>query len=223
MNGDGKPDLIVGDCCFGANQGAVSVLVGNGDGSFQPAKTFDTGGMEATEVALGDLNGDGKPDIVVSNTYMSNNIGVLLGNGDGTFQPVVTYPAGGSPYSVVIADVNADSKPDLVLAISESCLGCGALVAVLLGNGDGTFQPVVTYSSGGYSYQGDPVTAAVADLNGDGKLDIAVINTCSGNFQLFIGGRPSWHTAWQRRWNVPACRNIPGGPWQWGIFVGGHR
>ena len=190
VNGDGRPDLIVGDCC-GGNDGLVSVLLGNGDGSFQPPVSFNTGGLQAAVVAVADLNGDRKSDIVVTNSYWSNSVGVLLGNGDGSFRPVVTYPSGGGgPWSVVIADLNADGNPDLVLALSSSCYGCtdGALAAVLLGNGDGSFQPAVTYSSGGYAFEGAPISAAVADLNADGKLDIAITNECSGDFECSLDG-----------------------------------
>jgi hypothetical protein len=185
VNGDGKPDLLVADCgpgntCGGGINGVVGVLLGNGDGTFKPAVTYDAGGFQTYSVVAADLNGDGKLDLVVANSYFSNTVGVLLGNGDGTFQPVVVYNSGGgSPWSVAVADVNGDGKPDIVVANSSSCYGCtgNGLVGVLFGNGDGTFQPAVTYNSGGFNYY-NPVSLAVADLNGDGKPDIAVTNAC---------------------------------------------
>ncbi|MGA7930044.1 MAG: Ig-like domain repeat protein [Candidatus Sulfotelmatobacter sp.] len=160
VNRDGIPDLVVaiqncpdGNC---SSDGLVSVMLGNGDGTFQPAVLYSSGGKWANCVAVGDVNGDGKPDIVVVN-FLGHSLGVMLGNGDGTFQPVVTYPAGG-PY-VAVADVNGDGKLDIMVAN-------GAGVEVLLGNGDGTFQPGVLYrASGAYS-------VAVADVNGDGLLDL---------------------------------------------------
>ena len=181
VNGDGKADLIVTDECAGANCGAgadgvVGVLLGNGNGTFQTAVTYDSGGYTAQSVAVGDLNGDGKPDLVVANSN-SNTVGVLLNNGDGTFQTAVTYPSGGyDAYSVAVADVNGDGKLDVIVAsLYVSNNDNSGTVGVLLGNGDGTFQPVVTYGSGGYQ----AYSVAVADVNGDGKLDLLVANFCA--------------------------------------------
>ena len=177
VNRDGKPDLIVAN--FGTN--TVGVLLGNGDGTFQPAVTYDAGGDDPLYVAVADVNGDGNPDLVITNMYSpsSSDLAVLLGNGDGTFQAPVTYGSGAwEPMSIVVADVNGDKKPDLVVANCESSSGlsCGqpseGLVGVLLGNGDGTFQPAVPYDSGGGLLQ----SAAIADVNGDGKLDLLTAN-----------------------------------------------
>src|SRR6202030_1847451 len=107
------------------------------------------------------------PDLAVSNLF-SDNVGVLLGNGDGTFQSAVTYDAGGQAIAVAIADVSGDGTPDLLVATRASA---GA-VGVLLGNGNGTFKPVVPYNSGGVV----PVSVAVSDVNGDGKPDVVVTN-----------------------------------------------
>ena len=120
VNGDGRPDLVVGDqnclnnSCSGG--GLVSVLLGNGDGTFQPAVVYGSGGEWASSLAVADVNGDGKPDIVVAN-YLDTTVGVLLGNGDGTFQPAALYNAGISEVtSVAVADLNGDSKPDILVA-----------------------------------------------------------------------------------------------------------
>jgi hypothetical protein len=179
VNRDGKLDLVAatGNSNYPNGHGTAGVLLGNGDGTFEPAVDYDSGGgldSYAYSLAVADLNGDGKPDIVVTNTCIGSfcgTVGVLLGNGDGTFQAAVPYGPGGlQPRSVVIADVNTDGKPDLVLANECASYTCTAgTVGVLVGNGNGTFQAAVAYSSGGLASG-----AAVADVNGDGKLDVVV-------------------------------------------------
>jgi hypothetical protein len=144
---------------------------------FLPAVTYDSGGTFAISVAAADLNGDGKSDLVVANVF-STSVGVLLGNGDGTFQAGVSYDSGGySPRSVAVADVNGDGKPDLLVANvclnSFQCNGEGA-VGVLLGNGDRTFQPPVIHDPGGFN----STSVASSDVNGDGRLDLLVVNAC---------------------------------------------
>jgi len=195
VNGDGNPDAVVVNAIYGEYEfwGSVSVLLGNGDGTFQPAVTYGTGGTSTAGIAVADVNGDGRPDLLVINpcgwnqcTFVNNaegTVGVLLGNGDGTFQPAVTYGTGGaSTAGIAVADVNGDGRPDLLVINPCGPEWCWAdpeegTVGVLLGNGDGTFQPVVTYPSGGI---GGTVTAgiAVADVNGDGKPDVVVPNYC---------------------------------------------
>ncbi|MFZ0539334.1 MAG: VCBS repeat-containing protein, partial [Candidatus Sulfotelmatobacter sp.] len=149
--------------------------------SFVPAVTYATGGYNPYSVAIADVNSDGKPDVIAVNEGTANgegSVGVLLGNGDGTFQPPVDYDSGGGfGYSVAVADVNGDGKLDIVVgngcASGTYCSPEGS-VGVLLGNGDGTFQPAHSYNSGGASLFGSSV--ALADLRGDGKLDIVVAN-----------------------------------------------
>jgi len=189
VNGDGKPDLLVSNACIsGGNctSGVVGVLLGNGDGTFQTAVTYTSGGYYADAVVIADVNNDGKLDAIVSNFYAGNGnysqstVGVLLGNGDGTFRPAVSYDPGGTfSVSVAVADVNADGRPDLVVAnqcvTSTNC--ANGTIGVLLGNGDGTFQSAVTYGSGG----ANSTWVAVADVNGDGKPDVAVSNQCASS------------------------------------------
>ena len=190
VNGDGKPDLLVADYCASSNcsNSMVGVLLGNGDGTFQSALSYGSGGNLATSIAVLDVNGDGKPDLLVTNNCDSSSnclnggvVSVLLGNGNGTFQAAVSYNSGGYyAYSVAVADVSGDGHPDLVVAnycnssISDCDHSVEGSVGVLLGNGDGTFQAAVTYNSGGY----EAYSVAVADVNGDGHPDLLVANCC---------------------------------------------
>jgi Bacterial Ig-like domain (group 3)/FG-GAP-like repeat len=187
VNGDGKPDLLVANYCAtssNCNGGTVSVLLGNGDGTFQTAASYGSGGSYAISVTVGDVNGDGKPDLLVANHCATSDCGsggsvsLLLGNGDGTFQTAASYGSGGwYAISVAVGDVNGDGKPDLLVAnycvSSSNC--SGGTVGVLLGNGDGTFQVAANYSSGGT----DAYSVAVGDVNGDGKPDLLVANYCA--------------------------------------------
>jgi len=203
VNGDGKPDLVVANLCAnacvtGVTDGSVGVLLGNGDGTFQPVVTYDSGGLQAFSVAVADMNGDGKPDLVVANGCVPANCGipggtgsvaVLMGNGDGTFQTAVTYNAGAFANSVAVGDLNGDGKPDVAVLASEGCSLCGPQVGVLLNNGDGTLQTVVLYNAGGTN----PTSLALADVNGDGKLDAVVADNASaddhgpGGFGVLLG------------------------------------
>ncbi len=186
VNKDGKLDLIVANSYGSINtlDGSVGVLLGNGDGTFQPAVSYDSGGHISTSVAVADVNGDGNPDVLVANNCASNqcgddgSVGVLLGNGDGTFETAVPYDSGGgAASSLAVADVNGDHKLDVVIVNNSEYVKNPAdgSVGVLLGNGDGTFQPVATYDSGG----NQPLSVAVADVNGDGSPDLLVANFCA--------------------------------------------
>ena len=187
VNGDGKLDLVVANACnnnSSCSNGSIGVLLGNGDGTYQAATAYSSAGLYADAVAVGDINGDGNPDLVVTNECNGNSCtngsyGVLLGNGDGTFQAAVSYNSGGvTATSVALADVNGDGKLDLLLTNQCSDNNCTTgQVAVLLGNGDGTFQSPVTYGTSGL-YAG---SLAVADINGDGKLDLIVTDQCESN------------------------------------------
>jgi hypothetical protein len=186
VNGDGKLDLV------GGSGNGMSVLLGNGDGSFQAPGLYpffgaSTGGYLNSATVTGDFNGDGKPDFAFSSAG-SNVLAVILGNGDGTF---------GSPYSITLqpnyvvnflfaADVNGDGKLDLIggnnLASNTSDTD-DATFSVCLGNGDGTFQSPVNYQVGSYM-----ASMAIGDINNDGKLDlIAGVSAGGGPILKFLG------------------------------------
>jgi hypothetical protein len=185
----------------------VGVLLGNGDGTFQAPVAYPSGGLRVSSVAVADVNGDGKPDVVVANCAPDESgncepggrnglVGVLLGNGDGTFQTAVNHDSGGfNARSLAVTDVNGDGKPDVVVANcapSESgrCSLVNGLVGVLLGNGDGTFKLPTTYDTGGYYAD----SVAVADLNGDGKPDVVVANSGSSTLGVLLNNTPTCAT-----------------------------
>ena len=184
VNGDAKLDLLVTN--GGSSESSVGVLLGNGDGSFQPTMAYGSGGAFAFSLVIADVNRDKKPDLVVTNVY-SNTIGVLPGNGDGTFQPAVAYDSGGQGIvSLVVTDVNSDGTPDFVVANCGLvfCPGNGE-VDVLLGNGDGTFRPAVSYDREGFP--NPPEYLAVADVDGDGKPDVVLTRFFSGTVDVLLG------------------------------------
>ena len=142
FNGDGKPDLAVVD---NTSPGLVSILLGNGDGTFAAQVGYATGNSPVA-LAVADFNGDGKPDLAVVNnpataagtTASSGSVSILLGNGDGTFQPHVDFAVGTTPVAVAAADFSGDGSQDLAVVNQGD-----TAVSILLGNGDGTFQPRV--------------------------------------------------------------------------------
>ena len=188
LNGDQKPDVVV------ANTGdnTISVLLGNGDGTFQPQTNYVTNAGPSS-VAIADFNGDGKPDLAVADSETPIRIrdpglvSVFLNRGNGTFEAKSDYPAGYYPQSVVALDLNGDGKQDLALATNLDTTG---LVAMLIGNGDGTFQPETTYQEGFLIY-----SLVVGDFNADGHPDLAV--TSGQNDTMFIlagDGHGGFHT-----------------------------
>src|SRR5262245_40094946 len=173
FNGDGKPDLAVANSAlFDETQPSVSILLNNGNGTFQAAVNYGAG-MSPRSIAVGDFNSDGKLDLAVANyggfgsgQFAGSSVSVWLGNGNGTFQTPVDYGAGEGPISVGIGDFRGNGRLDLAVANDRS-----ASASVLLGNSNGTFQAAMNYGTGT-----NPRSVAVGDLNNDGRPDLAVAN-----------------------------------------------
>ena len=182
VNGDGKLDLIVNG--KRGTTGFVATMLGNGDGTFQAPVETDYSGAASSSVVVADFNGDGILDVAL---VSAGAVDVLLGNGDGTFR---TGPTTALSYAgrdgIAAGDFNGDGKLDLVITAYDPYSQGYNFVGVLLGNGDGSFGPLQQVAGSGTSFVGS-ITAAVADFNGDGKLDIATaIQTAGPVNQGFI-------------------------------------
>ncbi len=180
VNGDGISDVAAAN--FGTwynTNGNVSVLLGNGDGTFQSQVTV-AAGLNPSFVAIEDLDGDGNADLAVAN-YNGNSVSVHLGNGDGTFQAGTAYAVSTQPRSIAIGDLNGDEIPDLAVANITQAPNPNFYVSILLGNGDGTFQSRVNYVAGS-----GPASIAMGDLDGDGDLDLAVANIYANDISVFL-------------------------------------
>jgi FG-GAP-like repeat/Cep192 domain 4 len=177
FNGDGKLDLAAANRYQDSGDvGGVSILLGNGDGTFQSHVDYATS-LFAYATTIGDFNGDGNLDLIF---FLGGSLpGQLLflpGNGDGTFQSPQSFPADSNVESLIAADFNEDGNLDLVTAD----LGGGAYV--FLGNGNGTFQSAVEYAPGHLG-----LCLAAGDFNADGKLDLALTNQDQDSFSVLLG------------------------------------
>jgi len=173
FNGDERTDLAV----LNANEGTVSILLGDGHGGLGPQSLFPAGGA-VVGLAEGDFNGDRKPDLAVTD-FQAGRIALLFGVGDGSFSAPASIPVGGQPLLLAVGDLDADGALDIAVGNEVD-----ATVLVLLGHGDGTFAPqtVVPLTVGAF-----PQSVALADLDGDGVLDLALTNALDDTVIVLLG------------------------------------
>lgn len=171
FNSDGIADLAVANY----SDATISVLLGNGDGTFQGQAVYPAG-SNPVSITSADFNGDGRPDLAVVNKS-ANSVAIYLGAGTGTFSPRVNYAVGRAPSWIATGDFNDDGKIDLAATDSND-----NAVSILLGKGDGTFQAQTTYATAS-----DPSGLAVGDFNGDGQLDLVATAINSNAVSVLLG------------------------------------
>jgi Ca2+-binding RTX toxin-like protein len=165
FNGDGKLDIVTAN----TQSNTISILFGNGNGTFQPAINLPAGNAPVS-VAVGDVSGNGDADIVVSDVR-THSVMLFRGRGNGTFKRPLTFQVGNDPEMVQLADVNGDGKLDILTANSLD-----KTISVLLNNGGNTFKPAANFFIGPRTID-SPQAFALADMTGDGKLDLVVADT----------------------------------------------
>ena len=173
FNRDGKTDLAVTN----NSSSMVSILIGNGNGTFAAPVSYAVGDNPLA-IAASDFNGDGNIDLVVAN-YYSGNVSILIGNGDGTFASAVAYSVGSTNKTLTaltVGDFNGDGNADVAAATSSG------YIYLFRGNGNGTMQPALGFNPGG-----DLLSLTSADVDGDGKLDLITADSNGTNMFLLKG------------------------------------
>jgi hypothetical protein len=174
FNADGKQDVATADTGYFYGGAHALVAFGDGAGGIASVSHLSASNASPYSVSAGDINGDGKPDLVTSNLN-ENTVGVIIGNGAGGFAAPLNYASGPRPAAVDLADFNGDGRVDIITANS----GDGT-ASVLLNAGTGAFPPV-SFATGS-----QPSAVSVGDFNGDGRIDAAVSNAGSGNAAVLL-------------------------------------
>jgi uncharacterized repeat protein (TIGR01451 family) len=196
FNGDGRADVAIANTL----DGTVGIYLGNGDGTFRSPNNYVAGTSFNTSmsIAFGDFNGDGNQDLAVGsggNGSYGNSVSVFLGKGNGTFSTSINLPtttsfeggADGAPTAVAVADLNGDGIADV---IAGNVYGA---INVFVGRGDGTFLASLNYQAWGMIYGApDNVNAfALADFNGDGRVDLAALDSLNSDVAVLLSPSPS--------------------------------
>jgi hypothetical protein len=193
LDGDGHPDVVTADAggfnLFGLHTGtSISILLNNGDGTLADRLVVETGGVGPVEARLDDLDGDGHLDIAVANAE-TDNVTVLLNGGDGTQYATSTFFIGGDPFGLALGDLDGDGDPDMAVTHLGTIIDPLAAVSVLLNDGQGQFSFGMDLTAGTR-----PSSAAIGDIDHDGRNDIVVGSFDSGDVQVFLndgeGGFP---------------------------------
>ncbi len=192
LNQDGKLDIVTVNSGELSGSPSVSVLFGNGDGTFNERITKSVG-SGASSVQVGDLDGDGRLDIVTGNEG-TNTVSILINSGNKTFQDQSTLTMGNAPI-VSLADVNNDQILDLITSDADD-----ETLSIRLGNGDGSFQARSTLSVGAGAY-----SIQTGDLNGDGRIDVVTADAFDGTLSILLGNADG---TFQARTTVAASTNI---------------
>ncbi len=175
FTGDGLLDLAVAD----ENSGDVSILINNGNGTFQFPSSYAVG--SAPEAIVACDFGNGHVDLATANNN-SNDVSILMGNGDGTFGSQLRFAAGPGPASLIACDLNGDGRADLVVGDQDADGGGTGEITILLGRGDGTFQDPVADPVGD-----DPAAEVTADLTNNGHLDVITSNYYTNDISVLMG------------------------------------
>jgi hypothetical protein len=177
FNNDNRLDLVI------ANEGTdnIALLIGYNYTTFYNQRAYKAmGSLGPRQAVINDFNNDSYPDIAVA-FYTTSNIGIFLGDGNGSFNVLLTYSTteGSTPYALTVDDINADDRLDVIVANQGT-----NNIGIFLGYGDGRFASVITFSTGIGS---QPYSVAVADFNNDGQMDIVVVNVGSKNIGILYG------------------------------------